>query len=541
MSPRKQQWIDVVILGALCLLLFFSMLGDRPLWDIDEGMHAHTSKEMVLTGDWVTPTMNGERFYDKPPLFNWLVSLAFLVFGFTEFASRLPAGVLGTGTVMATYVLGTRMFHRRVGLLGGVILASSLEFLLMSRVVVHDIALAFTVTLSLLFFWIAFHDEHRRRASLFGFYVAAGLAVVAKGPLGLVLVGLVVGPWLLIRRQMGFLKHMGLWWGAPVFLAVAAPWYVAVMRANADFGAYFFIQQNFMNFASAESRHPEAWHFYVPVMLGGFFPWTAFLPVAVINAVRQRAKQDPGRLLYLGLWSGMPFLFFSVASSKLPSYVLPLFPALALLVGVFWRDLLVDREGRLHRGALASMAVLAVILAAGVVYGLVFELADAQAKYRVEASVFLLPIAVLVAGVALTLALCWRKLHRACFVSIAAMIVVLILTVNVAVVPAFNTFRSTRDLGRRLDAVLPEGERLVFHWDLKDSTLFYTPRLGTTLHTTVDVMRHMAQERPAHCMVDMDNYERVDPLTWTGTWVVATDGAKIVLANRPTLGDLQQP
>lgn len=536
---RRQLWIDIAVLLAVCAVLFFSLLGDRPLWDIDEGMHAHTSKEMVLTGDWVTPRMNGETFYDKPPLFSWLVALSFLVFGFSEFAARLPAAVLGTATVLATYALGRAMFDRMVGLLGGVVLASSLEFLVMSRVVVHDISLAFTVTLSLLLFWLAFHDDDRRRAYLLGFYVAAGFAVVAKGPLGLVLVGLVVGPWLVVRRRLGFLKDMQLWWGLPVFLAVAAPWYVAVMRANADFGAYFFIQQNFMNFASAESRHPEAWHFYLPVMLGGFFPWTAFLPVAVARAVHRRRDDSLGRFLYLALWGGMPLLFFSVASSKLPSYVLPLFPGLALLVAVYWRDLLTDQEGRLHRGALVSVVVLALILALGLAYGLAFELADAQAKYRVDASVFLVPIAVLAAGVTLTAILCWRRLHRACFATVAGMIAVLILVVNLVVVPAFNTFRSTRELGELLDRVLPEGQRLVFYDDLRDSTLFYTPRLGTVLETRVDVMLHMARPEPAHCVLDVNRFESADPIFWTGTWVVASNGAKLVLANRPTLDDLQ--
>ncbi len=537
-GDRRQLWIDLTILLVLCLVLFFSLLGDRPLWDADEATHAHTSKEMVLTGDWVTPTMNGENFYDKTPLFNWLVAAAFLVFGFTEFAARLPAAVLGTLTVFATYVFGMRMFDRRVGLLGGVVLATSLEFLVMSRVVVHDIALACAVTLSLLFFWCAFHDHDRRRAFLFAFYVAAGIAVVAKGPLGLVLVGLVVGPWLVVRGRLGFVKEMGLWWGAPVFLAVAAPWYVAVMRANADFGTYFFIQQNFMNFVSAESRHPEAWHFYLPVLLGGFFPWTAFLPVAVTRAVESRSRDSLGRLSFLGLWGGMPLLFFSVASSKLPTYVLPLFPALALLVAVFFSDLLGDQTDRLHRKALVSMAVLATLLASGVVYGLLFELADARAKYRVEASVFLLPIAVLVAGVGLAFVLCWFKRNLACFASIAAMVVMLILVVNVVVVPAFNPQRTTRELGERLDAALPEGERLVFYWDLRESILFYTPRLGIVLGTRVEVMRHMAQREPAHIVVGLDHYRRADPMTWTGTWIVDTDGAKIVLANRPTLDDL---
>jgi 4-amino-4-deoxy-L-arabinose transferase-like glycosyltransferase len=172
--------LHLAILIGLCLLLFFSLLGQRPLWDIDEGMHAATSKDMVLSGDWVTPTLDGEPFFDKPPLFNWLVALSFLVFGFTELAARLPAALAGTACVLATYALGSRMFDRTVGLLGGVILASSLEFLLMSRVVVHDIVLALPVTVALLGFWLAFSSEQRRARHLLLFYLACGVAVLDK-------------------------------------------------------------------------------------------------------------------------------------------------------------------------------------------------------------------------------------------------------------------------------------------------------------------------------------------------------------------------
>ena len=532
-SGNRKLWIDVAILLVLCWALFFSLLGDRPLWDIDEGMHAHTSKVMVQTGDWVTPTMNGENFYDKPPLFNWLVAMAFMVFGFTEFAARLPAALLGTACVIATYVLGRKLFDRMTGLLGGVILATSLEFLVMSRVVVHDIALALTVTLSLLFFWFAFEDEDRRNQYLFWFYVSCGFAVLAKGPLGLVLVGLVVGPWLLLRRRLSFVREMGLWWGAIVFLAVAAPWYVLIMRANADFGAYFFIQQNFMNFVSAESRHPEPWYYYFAIVVGGFFPWTAFLPMAVGHGLRIRHEDDRGRLLYLGLWCGMMLLFFSSASSKLPSYILPMFPALALLVAVAWRDLLVRPTQRLRNLALGSLAVLAGILVVAFVYYGTRELESAMAKYNVDAAVFMTTIAVLVMGVVLATALCWRRFYRSCFATIAGAVVLFILAVNSMVVPPLNEYRSTKELGRRIDLVIPAGEPIVFYRDLRDSTLFYTDRLGHILRDTGQFVEHMAQDRPAHCVVKRQHLENFDHGLLEDLFVVDGDDGKVVLSNRP--------
>ena len=139
-SLLANEKILVVLLIAVCLLLFFVALGDVPLYNKDEGLHAVTSKDMVLSGNWVTTTFNGETFYDKPVLYNWFAAVAFLVFGFTEFAARLPAALLGLATVLVTYALGRRMAGPTLGFLGAMILATSPEFITLSRAVVHDIS-----------------------------------------------------------------------------------------------------------------------------------------------------------------------------------------------------------------------------------------------------------------------------------------------------------------------------------------------------------------------------------------------------------------
>src|SRR5512139_1807509 len=138
---REKEVFQISVLVVLCLILFFFRLGERPLWDIDEGMHASTSKDMVLSGDWITPTFNGQNFYDKPVLHTWFVAISFLVFGFTEFAARLPAAILGLAGVFITYLLGRKMFGPSVGFLAGVALATNPEYIILSRSVIHDISL----------------------------------------------------------------------------------------------------------------------------------------------------------------------------------------------------------------------------------------------------------------------------------------------------------------------------------------------------------------------------------------------------------------
>jgi 4-amino-4-deoxy-L-arabinose transferase-like glycosyltransferase len=177
----------------LCIVLFFFRLGSHALWDRDEGLQASTSKDMILNSNWITPTYNGENFYDKPALFNWFVAISFLIFGFTEFAARLPAAIFGWGGVIVTYYLGRKMFNAKTGFLSAVILATSAEYIVLSRVVVHDISLTFFTTLALAFFYIGYQNENKRRLKFLLGYAALGLAALAKGPVGLLLPVMVIG------------------------------------------------------------------------------------------------------------------------------------------------------------------------------------------------------------------------------------------------------------------------------------------------------------------------------------------------------------
>ncbi len=166
---KKNEHSYVIILIGVCLLLFFFRLGYKPLGDTDEAMHAVTSKDMVLSGDWITPKFNGEKFFDKTPLYNWLAAIAFIFLGFNEFAARLPAALLGFGCVMLTYWLARNMFDPVVAFLSALVLATSAVHIILSRAVVHDISLLFCVTLVMTLFFIGFNNEKQRKvAFLFG-------------------------------------------------------------------------------------------------------------------------------------------------------------------------------------------------------------------------------------------------------------------------------------------------------------------------------------------------------------------------------------
>ncbi len=528
-SSRQLGHLIVILL--LGLTLFFFRLGSRPLWDTDEGMHAATSKDMVVTGDYITPRLNGEAFYDKPVLFNWLVAVSLRVFGFTEFAARFPAAILGFAGVFLTYILGRRMFTATVGLLGAVVLATSIEYIILSRVVVHDIALLFFMTLALYSFYGAFESGHRRLIHLLIFYASLGFAVLAKGPVGLLLTALIVGLFLFFMRRLAFIKEMGLVWGIAVFLLIAAPWYVLIMLRNPDYAGYFFLKQNVMNFISAEARHPRPFYYYFHILMGGFFPWSFFLPVALIHGVRRRSEEHGSARLYLLLWVGVVFVFFSTASSKLSPYILPLFPAAALLVGDLWQDLLKAPTTWLRRGFVFSLLPLLVIFLVGLIAIWINPLTRLESKYgidlvRINALVFLM-----LAGTAVAFFLLLGRHYTGSFATLAGMVVAAIVYFIVLVVPAINPYRSTKGLAATLDAMLPPGEEMVFFEDLRDSALFYTNRHAVVLLEPTRLMEFMLRDEQAFCVIDKKHFENLEDLRKV-VYVIEKEGSKLLISNR---------
>jgi uncharacterized membrane protein len=527
----KKETLFVITLIVTCLMLFFFGLGAVPIRDIDEAMHAATSKDMVLSGDWVTPRYNGENFYDKTPLYNWLAAISFLLFGFSEFAARLPAALLGSGCVMLTYWLARSMFGPVVAFLSALVLATSAEYIVLSRVVVHDISLAFFVTLALTLFFVGYkNDKQRKPAFLFG-YAALGFAVLAKGPVGVVLPMMIIGLFLIYKRQLRFLKEMQIGWGLFIFLAVAAPWYILMSVRNPDYSEYFFLKQNIGSFVSQQSRHPKPFYYYIPVLMGGFFPWSLFLPLALFRAIRAKAALHGDGVIFALIWFGVVFIFFSMATSKLGTYILPLFPAAALLVGVLWYDLLYASNRVLHKGVFYSYLPFAVIVPPALVYLLLFPpgalTTDTGLSMRLV--VFL---AVWVLGCALlSIGLVTIKKYKAFIGSIAGMAVTLFLLVWIYIAPLLGPLISSKELALKLDKLLDPGESITFYLKARASFIFYTDRSAELLENPQQLMEYMVNRKKVYCVFKYDDWEDVANLHDT-MQIVAKVGDKLIVSNR---------
>jgi 4-amino-4-deoxy-L-arabinose transferase-like glycosyltransferase len=361
-----------LLLGLVTLATTLPNLGAPSLWDIDEGHNAEAAREMLASGNWIMPTFNFQLRVDKPALLYWLQIAAYQVCGVNEFAARLPSALAALVAVLAAYELGRAMFGAATGLVAGLVLASTAMFCAAAHFANPDALLNALTLLTFLFFWRSYAVGGRGWFVPVG--VCTGLAVLAKGPVGLVLPAGVLGLFLLSSRQLGRLWDRRLLAGLAVFALVALPWYALVgSETKADFLRGFFLTHNVGRFLSPMENHRGPVYYYAVVLLIGFVPWSAFFGPATWSAVQEwRGNDGAARpaLRFLACWVAVYFTFFSLASTKLPNYILPLYPAVAILVGRFfarWQAGAATVPRWALAGSLACLALIGVGVAAGFV------------------------------------------------------------------------------------------------------------------------------------------------------------------------------
>jgi len=378
MIPRRH---TLVLLGLLALAagLFFFRLGTPGLFDADEPAYAQAAREMLETGDWITPRFNGQTRFDKPVLFYWLIILAYRVFGITEFGVRFWSATAAVALVALVALAARRWLRPPADVWAGLALATSLLTALLARAAVTDMLLTLFVSGAVLAGLRAVEaPAGRGRGWAVLAWAAAALAVLVKGPIGVLVPVMALGPalWALREARAG-LPRLLPWQGLLVFAALSLPWYLLVLQANGwAFIEGFILKHHVTRYVGVVSSHAGPLWFYLPVILVGFFPWSAFLPAGFGEAwrvVRARAAAGPGdRLLAVcGCWAVGLFLFFSLSGTKLPSYLFPAFPALALLAGRALAAVVGTAKGappllRLTRLAPWILAGTAVVLAAAI-------------------------------------------------------------------------------------------------------------------------------------------------------------------------------
>ena len=368
--------LRLAIYALLAAILYLPGLGRPALWEPDEGRYAEIAREMVISGDYVTPRDDFELYFEKPPLVYWAEAASIKIFGVNEFAVRLPAAMFSIGQVVVTAALAEMMLGASAGLFAALALALSPLFFGFARFATLDPALAFFLTAALAAFYVAARDESFSRPSSRRWMLTSAamlaLGTLAKGPIALLLGGAIALAWMASERRLRQIAQMPLVWCLVIYAAIVVPWFVLAEARNPGFMHFFIVHEHLERYV-ASSEHGWGPWFFIPIVIGGTWPWIFFVPLGwsamrADDGLPESAKDPSGRRAsarFLLIWFIVILVFFSIPRSKLGSYILPALPPLGIVAGYGLARMpalgAASRRRLLAVVAIANLAIAAVI------------------------------------------------------------------------------------------------------------------------------------------------------------------------------------
>jgi 4-amino-4-deoxy-L-arabinose transferase-like glycosyltransferase len=512
---------DFAILLGVCMILTLPNLGAPSLWDLDEGVNAQTSREMQLTDTWVIPTFNYQLRTAKPVMLYWLQRFSYAAFGTSEWSARLPSVLAAWLAVLLTYELARQMFNRGAGLLAGVVLASVAQFAILAHAATPDATLLTFTILAYLLFWIGHSNGGRWWWPAMA--AANALAFLTKGPIGLVLPMTVASLYFLWNRELGRMFDRRAVLGGVVFVLIAGPWYgLVTSETRGEWIRVFISRENVERFVSVMDKHQGSVGYYfviVPIM---FAPWSAFLlPLFWYGVAGSRRaapppaatnpEPHPGELTtsiranrFLLCWIFAYFAFFSAAATKLPNYLLPIYPAMAILAARYltaWRDGELPVARWMIAATVGGMTAVGAICIAGLfAASLIFP------GLKWWAAVGLIPLAT--AG---CMWVYWRREQRQGLVRGVAIASVLFIGVVVGY-PALvlEPYKAPKELARMSGVANPDRDLRVgqFEWPLP-SMVYYAQRQVDAIPSPDAVAQYLAIPTPAYVFMAENTWNNV--------------------------------
>jgi 4-amino-4-deoxy-L-arabinose transferase-like glycosyltransferase len=518
-TPPRRAWgyreiISFLILAAICAVLFFSAPGFRSLWETDEARYAEIPREMVLSGDWITPTLNYVKYFEKPPLTYWLVAASYGMFGVSGASARLVPAACGLLTVLLIFLLARSQSDYRGGLIAGLVLATSLMFFGLSRILMTDMVLCLGVVLALYGAW---QTRLGYRHGPYAFWLGCVIGFLSKGLLGPGLPIMATVFFVLASREWALLAWLANWRAIVLFIVLSAPWVILVSWHNPGFFTYFFIDEHLGRLLTTRHQRYEPPWFYFMLLPAALFPWITLLPWTVI-------RSWPGKLwraeenrawLFCAIWFVSFFVFLTLSSSKMIHYLLPALPALALIMG---QVLAVAGAGGWRNwaspGLRASLVALSVVLLA---VGAGLALAPALSPEVSYDQAGLIPFVgpLLASAVALAIFALRARLWSA----LASPVLAFLLLAACAGLasPLLNDYRSVAGLVTPIKKTIKPSDYLVSYGDYFQGMPFYSGK-------RVMVVRNWGE---------LNHGKRQLPAKEARRWFLSNDGEFVRLLQKP--------
>ena len=508
MSVMFKKVNPIVFLVACTILLYFTRLGAFSLYDAAETTYGEFVKNMLNMGDWVTLHYNGQIIFDKPPLYYWFVAILSKLIGFNEFTMRFWAALSGVLTVVTTYLLGKKFYNEKVGLLSGIIVMTAFQFLVQSRIAELDIVLTLFFTLTLYLFYMGY-SERKSHYYLLS-YIPMGLAILLKGVIGFLLPGFTIFLFLLFKKELGKLKEMKLLPGLLIVLAIGLPWFLIEYLIHGKVFLDFALGFLFLSrFGGVVANHTGPWYYYILALLLGFAPWSQFLPLGFWQYIKNW-KNDPE---LLSLCFILPTLIvFSIAKTKLPSYILPLYPFLAIMVGKLWADLF---EGKHKRNMLISNLFFAVIVGMIFIGTMMIGNMNYSKEYAALMPHLRLLGTILAIGGIFSIILFTFKKYRLSFAAVPIMVSVITLVLIAYTLPAVEPYKGTKELAQKVNAAIKQTEQIaVYDIGNRPSVVFYSSKPVVFLESEAEV-REFINKKRGYCFVMAGEYAKLNFTVYT--------------------------
>jgi 4-amino-4-deoxy-L-arabinose transferase-like glycosyltransferase len=536
MPGRRLLWFALLVAA---ILPYFMNLGATSIIDANEAFYTETPREMMESGDCLNSTFNYEPRFNKPPLSYWAVLASYQAFGLSLWAARLPIA-LGAVVMLATaFVLGRVAFSPLAGWLAALTLAASPRFLLFARRIIIDVYSSMFLGLTLLFFVLALSDCARRRRWLMAMYVSIGLGVLTKGPIAIVIPGLVFAAFLILSGRLGAIRHLMIPAGALVVAAIVVPYYAALYAAHGwDYIVTFLVRENLARYAEGVGAPNRGALFYLPVVFTDlYFPWSLLLPVGLAfvpwrrlarircwreiwgsGAVSPLTQTDIRFLL--GLWIALIVVFYSLSRGQQDLYVLPFVTAGAALVGGVLAGMiegtLSPRRARWARGL--AFVMLAVMLVLGLVT--VWLLYDQGGPLYIVGG-WPSGIVLAVAAVAALVCLARDRRMAATLVSLGGVLAVLWVVVLVAL-PGFERYKPVPILAEAISAAPVQAQRVGVYRFAAPSLVFYLRRHVEEMFDADQLHAFLKRGGGGYCLIRGNDYAAIKDTLPVPTRIVAT-------------------